>query len=96
MWAPESWTPPKRIQFSQLLIPTADSTRADYVISKMSGLPAMRSEKRKEIGIQNTLLVGGTGTCKTSVVLMHLAKMDATKHNSKRINFSFYTLPRNF
>ena len=56
----------------------------------------MRSEKRKEIGIQNTLLVGGTGTCKTSVVLMHLAKMDATKHNSKRINFSFYTLPRNF
>ena len=96
LWAPEAWTPPKRIQFSQLLIPTADSTRADYIISKMSGLPAMRSEKRKEIGIQNTLLVGKTGTCKTSVVLMHLAKMDATKNNSKRINFSFYTLPRNF
>ena len=46
--------------------------------------------------MQNTLLVGGVGTCKTSVVLMHLSKMDPEKNSSKRINFSFYTLPHNF
>ena len=46
--------------------------------------------------MQNTLLVGGVGTCKTSVILMHLNKMDPEKHSTKRINFSFYTLPHNF
>jgi len=30
----------------------------------------MRSEKRKEAGIRNTLLVGGPGTAKTSCILM--------------------------
>ena len=51
LWAPEAWTPPKKIAFSQLLIPTADSTRADYIINKMASLPDMRSEKRKEPGM---------------------------------------------
>jgi hypothetical protein len=32
LWAPEQWTAPRKIKFSQLLIPTADSTRADYII----------------------------------------------------------------
>ena len=96
MWQPETWNPPKKIVFSQLLIPTADSTRADYIITKMGSLPAMRSEKRKEPGMQHTLLVGGVGTCKTSVILMHLSKQDPEKFSNKRINFSFYTLPHNF
>ena len=46
--------------------------------------------------MQNTLLVGGVGTCKTSVIQMYLSKLDPSKHASKRINFSFYTLPHNF
>ena len=38
-WAsvvPETWVPPKRIVFSQLLIPTSDSTRAEYIINKIA------------------------------------------------------------
>jgi hypothetical protein len=32
LWEAEAWVPPKRIQFSQLLIPTSDSTRAEFII----------------------------------------------------------------
>lgn len=32
LWEAEAWNPPKRIMFSQLLIPTADSTRAEAII----------------------------------------------------------------
>ena len=50
LWEAEQWVPPKRLAFSQLLIPTIDSTRAEFIIKKIAGLPAMRSEKRKENG----------------------------------------------
>jgi hypothetical protein len=50
MWVAESWTPPKRIQFSQLLIPTGDSTRVEYIIQKIANLPVMRNDKRNEPG----------------------------------------------
>lgn len=42
MWEAEPWVVPKRIAFSQLLIPTSDSTRAEYIIERISGLPAIR------------------------------------------------------
>ena len=96
VWAPETWVPPRRIVFSQLLIPTADSTRAEYIINKIASLKETRSEKRKEWGMLNTLLVGGVGTAKTSTILMNAAKFDPEKMLMKRINFSFYTLPNNF
>jgi hypothetical protein len=32
LWEAENWTPPKRLAFSQLLIPTMDSTRAEFII----------------------------------------------------------------
>ena len=98
-WAsvvPETWVPPKRIVFSQLLIPTSDSTRAEYIINKIASLKEMRSEKRQEYGMLNTLLVGGVGTAKTSTILMYSSKFDEDKMLLKRINFSFYTLPHNF
>ena len=76
VWSPEKWTPPKRIMFSQLLIPTADSTRAEYVISKISTLNPVRNVVRKEPGHLNTLLVGSSGTAKTSVVLMYCNKFN--------------------
>jgi dynein heavy chain len=41
--APEVWQPPKKIVFSQLLIPTSDSTRAQYIIDKIGKLPLERS-----------------------------------------------------
>lgn len=96
IWEAESWTPPKRIVFSQLLIPTSDSTRAEYIMTKIANLPIMRNNSRKEPGHMNTLLVGGPGTAKTSVVLMFCSKFDSEKMLFKRINFSSATTPFNF
>jgi len=95
-WKPVEWEPPKRMVFSQLLIPTSDSTRAEYIIEKLRTLDEQRSERRKEVGLLNTLLVGGAGTAKTSIVLMNSTRLDTERYNFKRINFSFYTLPHNF
>jgi dynein heavy chain len=50
LWEAEQWQPPRRLLFSQLLIPTIDSTRAEYIINKIANLPDVRSEKRKENG----------------------------------------------
>jgi len=50
LWEAEVWVPPKRIQFSQLLIPTSDSTRAEFIIEKIATLPVWRSVKRTEPG----------------------------------------------
>jgi hypothetical protein len=36
LWEAEQWVPPKRIQFSQLLIPTSDSTRTEYIIERIA------------------------------------------------------------
>ena len=76
LWEAEEWQPPKRLAFSQLLIPTIDSTRAEFLIQKIGSLETMKSEKRKEPNQQNVLLVGGAGTAKTSVVLMYSMKFD--------------------
>ena len=75
-WNPEAWTAPKKIIFSQLLIPTSDSTRAEYIIDKVLKLPLERSMIREEHGIQHTLLVGSPGTAKTSVFIMYSDKFD--------------------
>jgi dynein heavy chain len=56
----------------------------------------MRSVKRAEPGQQNTLLVGGPGTAKTSTIIMYTNKFDNTKMLLKRINFSSATTPRNY
>lgn len=96
IWEAEKWVPPKRIQFSQLLIPTSDSTRAEFIIDKIASLPVMRSAKRMEPGLKNTLLVGGSGTAKTSTILMYTERFDNAEMLLKRINFSSATTPRNF
>ena len=96
LWEAEQWQPPRRLAFSQLLIPTIDSTRAEYIIKKISQLPLMRSEKRKENGQLSTLLVGGPGTAKTSVILMYTSKFDKDAMLFKRVNFSSATTPFNF
>ena len=49
--SPESWAPPKKIVFSQLLIPTSDSCRAEYIIDKINKLPLERSIIREEHGL---------------------------------------------
>jgi len=74
LWEAEKWVPPKKIAFSQLLIPTGDSTRAEYIIKNISELPLFRHLKRNEISQRNSLLVGGPGTAKTSGILMFSSK----------------------
>jgi dynein heavy chain len=77
IWEVEPWVPPKRIVFSQLLIPTGDSTRVEFIINKIANLPLIKSTIRKETGQQNTLLVGSPGTAKTSVIMMYMSKFDS-------------------
>jgi len=96
MWQVASWTAPKKIAFSQLLIPTGDSTRAEYIIQKIANLPLIRNSARKEFSNLNTLLVGGPGTAKTSVILMYASNFDRDAMLLKRINFSSATQPINF
>jgi len=62
--------------FSQLLIPTGDSCRAEFIIDKIAHLPVERSVSRGEHGNQHTLLVGAAGTAKTSVLMMYQEKFD--------------------
>jgi dynein heavy chain len=95
-WEPAKWDAPKKIKFSQLLIPTADSTRAEYIMKTIQSLPVVKSELRKEPGQQHSLLVGSPGTAKTSFVLMFSNTFDQDKQAFKRINFSFATEPFNY
>ena len=95
LWEAEKWTPPKKIAFSQLLIPTGDSTRAEYIIKNIAELPLHRHLKRQEISQRNSLLVGGPGTAKTSGILMFANKF-SEEQAFKRINFSSATTPGNF
>jgi len=82
-WRPEKWTYPEgeNLDFSNLLVPTMDSTRALYVTQNI----------HKQQGA--VLICGAEGTAKTSVMLMFLASQDPAKMMTKRINFSSATTP---
>lgn len=82
-WSPPKWEYPKgdNLDFSNLLVPTMDSTRALYVTKNI--------HKQKA----PVLIVGAEGTAKTSVQLMFLAGLDPTQMLTKRINFSSATTP---
>ena len=82
-WFPENWDYPicEKLDFSNLLVPTMDSTRALYVIKHIH-------KQRGPI-----LLVGAEGTAKTSTHLMFLSDQDPNKMLTKRINFSSATTP---
>eukprot|EP00814_Leptocylindrus_danicus_P009510 CAMPEP_0116004988 /NCGR_PEP_ID=MMETSP0321-20121206/911_1 /TAXON_ID=163516 /ORGANISM="Leptocylindrus danicus var. danicus, Strain B650" /LENGTH=4605 /DNA_ID=CAMNT_0003473357 /DNA_START=128 /DNA_END=13942 /DNA_ORIENTATION=- len=82
-WAPPKWEYPKgdNLDFSNLLVPTMDSTRALYVTKTI--------HKQKA----PVLIVGAEGTAKTSVQLMFLADQDPSQMLTKRINFSSATTP---
>jgi dynein heavy chain len=95
-WKATDWTAPKKMVFSQLLVPTSDSTRTEYVVRKISELPPVRSDQRGEPGPQNSLLIGSPGTAKTSCIIMYSMKFDLATDVFKRINFSSATLPGNF
>ena len=82
-WKPPQWTYPDgdKLDFSNLLVPTMDSTRAQHVI---------RTIHRQKGPV---LVVGAEGTAKTSTQLMFLAEQDPNTMLTKRINFSSATTP---
>jgi len=69
------------LNFSTLLVPTLDSTRANYII---------KSIHKQQIPV---LVVGAEGTAKTSTILMYLSGQDPSNMLTKRINFSSATTP---
>jgi len=83
LWKPPSWSYPEgeKLDFSNLLVPTMDSTRALYVTKNI----------HKQKGA--VLVVGAEGTAKTSVNLMFLGEQDPKSMLTKRINFSSATTP---
>ncbi|KAA0176015.1 hypothetical protein FNF27_02407 [Cafeteria roenbergensis] len=86
-WKPDAWEYPDDeggLNFSNLLVPTMDSTRSIFLL---------RTIQDRRIPI---LMVGGPGTAKTSTALMFLASLDPATMLSKRVNFSSATTPRMF
>lgn len=86
-WRPPLWTyplsssPDGRLDFSNLLVPTVDSTRAIFLLQQLH-------KQCKPI-----LVVGAEGTAKTSTNLMFLKTLPSDVNVVKRINFSSATSP---
>jgi hypothetical protein len=75
LWRPPKWEYPhgvEKIDFSNLLVPTMDSTRACYNMTHMH-------KQKKAI-----CMVGGEGTAKTSTALMFFRSLDPADMLIKR------------
>ena len=81
IWRPPAWVYPEgdKLDFSNLLVPTMDSTRTLFLMTKLHA-------NKKPV-----LLVGSEGTAKTSTCLMFLAYCAELGQLSKRVNYSFAT-----
>ena len=78
--------------FSQLLVPTMDSTRAIFLIEKVAAVKIDNSSERTH----PCLLLGDAGTAKTSTILLYKKLKFDEKKVLKRVNFSSATTPSNF
>lgn len=83
------WEVPKKIEFSQILMPTADAARADKLIRYIA------FQEYSTVSRRSSLVIGGPGTAKTSSVLMYTSKFDSDMV-LHRINFSSATQPIHF
>jgi dynein heavy chain len=92
LWKPDEWKVPKKLNFSTLLIPTLDSTRAEYLLDIMANMDTTR----RPPSFKSSLMVGAPGTAKTSTALLYTSKFSLDTFVSKRINFSSATLPLGF
>ena len=78
------WAYPKQQEkpkFAQLNIPTLDSTRYDALLTLVASVH------------KSSLLVGGPGTAKTTVINMFMSKFPVEEVASKVITFSSLTTP---
>ena len=80
-WRPPTWEYPNTdvLDFSNLLVPTMDSTRALFLLR-------MLHKQRKAV-----LMVGAEGTAKTSTALMFFSELDPVKTAVKRHVFEIKT-----
>jgi dynein heavy chain len=82
-WSAPSWKYPSwqgdELDFCNLLIPTLDSSRSEYIISHL------HAQKYP------SLMVGEGGTAKTVTALMFFDKFDSETRQLKKINFSSAT-----
>jgi len=62
---PETWVPPENLQFSQVLIPTGDSFKASMIADMLL------TQEKSNLCNKAVLLIGLSGTAKTSSVLMY-------------------------
>jgi dynein heavy chain, axonemal len=79
-----AWQYPRQSQrpkFAQLTIPTLDSVRFDALLHKVASVN------------KSSLLVGGPGTAKTTVINMFMSKFPVEEVASKVITFSSLTTP---
>jgi dynein heavy chain len=86
LWRPPKWTYPnsEKLDFSNLLVPTMDSTRSLFIIENLH-------KNRKPV-----LLVGGSGTAKTSTAFIFMNGFDPDDMLQKNVNFSSATTPGMF
>jgi len=92
LWKPDDWEPPKKLNFSALLIPTMDSQRAEYLMSIMGDLDMSRTPP----SFKSSMMIGAPGTAKTSTALMFIGKYSQDVMLSKRLNLSSATSPHGF
>ncbi|DBA69380.1 TPA: Dynein gamma chain, flagellar outer arm [Trebouxia sp. C0005] len=82
-----SWKYPKeqeRPKFAQLVIPTLDSVRYEKLLTLAYSVQ------------KASLLVGGAGTAKTSIINLFLSRFNPEEASSKTITFSYLTTPQIF
>ncbi|CAE8591739.1 unnamed protein product, partial [Polarella glacialis] len=92
LWEPESWKPPKIMNFSALLIPTMDSVRSEFLIDIIGKHDITRTPP----SFKSAMMCGAPGTAKTSTALMYMSKFSQDTMLSKRLNLSSATLPLGF
>lgn len=71
-------------------MPTVDSMRSEFLTNQILSQP------KTQICNNAVLLVGGSGTAKTSCVMMYASKFNKERMLFKRINFSSATQPSMF
>ena len=87
---PDEWKPPDKFLFSQTLIPTLDSYKANII------LDSILKQNKSNICNRAVLLIGSSGTAKTSSVLMYSERFNREVMLFKRMNFSSATKPLTF
>ena len=90
-WQPVQWAGKATGSFASLLIPTLDSTRAEYLISRIFTI-----KNNDEFNSKQVLIVGAPGTAKTSTILMYTQYKLPDNTIMKKLNFSSATQPKMF